>query len=78
MQVKNYLEPRRVNIATSKRSLILPILPANIISASAQMKIEFNGFYNGTVKESEDKTEPPSLGWQRKTPARLDDGASVL
>ena len=37
---------------------------------------EFNGFYDGIVKESEDKTKPPTLGWQCKTPARLDDGAS--
>ena len=37
---------------------------------------EFNSFYDGIVKESEDKTKPPSLGRQRKAPARLDDGAS--
>ena len=37
---------------------------------------EFNTFYDGIVKESEDKTKPPSLGRQRKAPARLDVGAS--
>ena len=35
---------------------------------------EFNGFYDRVVKESEDKTKPPSLARQRKAPARLDDG----
>lgn len=37
---------------------------------------EFNNFYDGVVKESEGKTEAPSLARQRKTPARLDDGAA--